>query len=298
MNSEWDGKSKGSVIGYKLFVFFIKYLGLDFAYFILVFVVLYYLFFSYKTTKAIYYYFRRRHKYSIIRSILSIYRNYYLLGQTIIDKIAISSGLSDNFMYDFKGEKEMIKEFEKGKGGVFLSSHIGNFGIAHKILKIKNSSLKINIVTLDNEDIFLKEYLNSIKKTVKINFIKISNDLSHIFKINNALSNNEWICITGDRFTNQGGFMESKLLDEYAKFPSGIFELASRLKVPVIFVNILKESRKKYTAYAKIAKFENRKSKYLLDLYTTNIEFILKKYPLQWFNYFDFWGEINKNEKI
>ena len=296
MKIEWKGKSKGSVIGYKIFVFFIQTFGINSAYFLLYFVAFYYFLFSLKTNKSIYYYFKKRHKFSKIESIVSIYKNYYILGQTLIDKIAISTGLNNRFIFNFNGLDDVNEAFKHKKGGIFITSHVGNFEIGTQFFKIRNSSLKINIITVDNENKLLKQYLNSINKIVNINFIEIKDDLTHLFKINNALSNNEWICITGDRLMKGSKFMESDLLNKNAKFPSGIFELASRLKSPVLFVYTIKKSKTEYLGYAKIARFKYKQSKYLLDLYINNLEWILKKYPLQWFNYFDFWNDLNRNE--
>ena len=294
MKIEWEGKSKGSVSGYKIFVFFIKNFNINSAYFLLYFVAFYYCLFSVKTNKAMYCYFKKRHKLSKIKSIVSIYKNYYVLGQTLIDKIAISSGLGNKFVFNFTGLDDVNEAFKDKKGGVFITSHVGNFEIGTQFFKIRNPSFKINIITFNNENKLLKQYLDSINKLVNINFIEIKDELSHLVKINNALANNEWICITGDRYLQGSKLMESDLLNKKAKFPSGVFELASRLKVPVLFVYSIKTSKTEYLGYAKIAKFKYKESKKLLDLYTNNLEWILKKHPLQWFNYFDFWEDLNR----
>ena len=42
--------------------------------------------------------------------------------------------------------------------------------------------------------------------------------------------------------------------------------------------------------FALTADFKFRDEKALLKLYVENLEGMLKKYPLQWFNYFDFWN--------
>ena len=44
--SRWDGKTKGSLTGYKIFLFFIKTLGLGFAYGLLRVVTYYYYLFA------------------------------------------------------------------------------------------------------------------------------------------------------------------------------------------------------------------------------------------------------------
>ena len=100
--AQWDGKSRGAVIGYKIFVFFIQNIGLRSAYFVLYFVSFYFLLFSYKGTKANFYYFHNRLGFSKIKSVFKVYRSYYIFGQTIIDKIAISSGLRNKFTYELE----------------------------------------------------------------------------------------------------------------------------------------------------------------------------------------------------
>ena len=87
MAAEWQGKSRGTVFGYKIFVFCMKTFGIGSAYFILYFVALYFCFFAGDSTKASYYYFRKRRKNSKTQSFLNIYKSYYVFGQTIIDKI-------------------------------------------------------------------------------------------------------------------------------------------------------------------------------------------------------------------
>lgn len=45
---KWDGKSRGNVVGYKIFVFIMKKLGLSPAYFLLIFIAGYYFIFTKK----------------------------------------------------------------------------------------------------------------------------------------------------------------------------------------------------------------------------------------------------------
>ncbi len=94
---------------------------------------------------------------------------------------------------------------------------------------------------MDNERNEIKEYLESVTGKPNTKFIYIKEDMSHIFDINNALSNNELVCFTGDRYFENSKCLEAELLGEKAKFPAGVFAIASRLKVPVAFVYVMKE---------------------------------------------------------
>lgn len=289
---KWQGKSKGTVLGYRIFIFFMKNLGVRSAYFILYFVALYYLFFSVYGTKSSYYYFRKRLGYPKLKSILSVYKSYYKFGQTIIDKVAISSGLRNKFTYEFDGIDKLRQLLKNGKGGVLISAHVGNFEIAEFFFREVDVNSKINIVTVDNERNEIKSYLESITKKSNSKFIFIKDDLSHIFDINTALSNNELVCFTGDRYFENTKYLSSKLLGKNAKFPAGPFAIASRLRVPVAFVYVMKETNKHYHLYTRLATAKQRDDKELLENYVTSIEKILAKYPLQWFNYFDFWDDL------
>src|SRR5690606_36076829 len=126
-------------------------LGIRPAYFLLCFVALYFCFFSWKGTRSIYYYFRRRRGFPILKSIFSIYRSYYTFGQTIIDKVAISSGLRDKFSYDFDGVDKLNQVLAEKKGGLLISAHVGNFEIAQFFLNELEEDAPINLLTTDME---------------------------------------------------------------------------------------------------------------------------------------------------
>ncbi|WP_291864505.1 lipid A biosynthesis acyltransferase [Maribacter sp.] len=290
MAKKWEGKSKGTVLGYKIFVFFIKFLGLSSAYFILNFVVLYYFFFSKKGTLASYDYFKNRLKYSKLKSVRSILKNTYVFGQTIIDKIAISSGLRDKFTYAFNGEENITDLLRKKQGGILISAHVGNFEIADFFFDEIDHASQIHLVTTDSEHEQIKSYLESVTRKSKIKFILVNEDLRHIFEIKAALDKGGLVCFTGDRYFEGNKTLTQKLLGEEAEFPAGPFLMASRLNVPVLFVYVMKETNKHYHLYARRAKAKNRDAQGLLQEYTESVEWMLGKYPLQWFNYFKFWN--------
>lgn len=292
--SQWDGKSKGTLLGYKIFVFCIKKLGIRAAYSVLVFVAFYYFLFEKKSNWATLYYLRNRLKYPYWKSVVMLYRSYFTFGQTIIDKMAISAGLRDRFTYEFDGIDTLRDLLAQKKGGVLISAHVGNFEIAEHFFADIDFECQINLVTTDMEHSIIKEYLESVSQKSSIKFIIVSDDMSHIFEINNALSNNELICFTGDRYFEGTKFMTESLLDEAAHFPAGPFLIASRLKVPVVFVYVMKEPKLHYHLYARMADVAQRDEKALLKAYTQSVESMLKRYPLQWFNYFLFWQKSEK----
>ncbi len=290
--SQWDGKSKGTVLGYKIFVFLIQKAGVKSAYVLLYLVASYYFLFLKKSNKAISYYFKERLKYSPLKSKKMVFKSYYTFGQTIIDKIAISAGMRNKFTYEFDGIDILKNLLAEKKGGVLISAHIGNFEIAEHFLGDIDVNFQINLVTTDLEHSAIKNYLESVTQKPTVKFIIIREDLSHIFEINAALANNELICFTGDRYFEGTKSLSEKIFGEEAHFPAGPFLIASRLKVPVVFVYVMKEPNLHYHLYAREAVVKHRDEKGLLKSYVESVESMLQKYPLQWFNYFDFWNQL------
>lgn len=287
--ADWKGKSRGTVSGYKIFIFLIKKAGIRSAYTLLIFVSAYFFFFTPRQTWIIFDYFRKKRKKSFLRSLLNTYKNYYVFGQTLIDRVAITSGLSHKYTYEFDGI-ELIHELSRqNSAGVLISAHVGNFELAPYFME--DFQKKIHLVTTDEESRAIKSYLTSIMSQPKTEFILVKEDLGHIFEINQVIEEKELICFTGDRFKGNTKTLTGQFLGFPAEFPAGPFLLSSRLDAPVLFVYVMREKGRHYHLYAKTATFKSRDSKAIFEAYLKSMEEILDKYPLQWFNYYKFWKD-------
>ena len=289
---QWEGRSSGSRFGYSIFVFILKRLGVLPAYFVLRFVALYYLLFSYKSSKALWKYFHRIQSYGVLRSLWSMYQNYYLFGQTIIDKVVVMSGMPNPFTYEFGGEQNLVQMAEGGQGGLLISAHIGNYEIAGHFLK--RLQTPVNLVMYDGEQEQIKAYLEKVAGKRNMKLILIKNDISHIYEINEALKNNELVCMHADRFIEGNKTVTRSLLGHPAPFPLGPFVLATTFKVPVSFVFAFKENSKHYHLYSSPLKTydtgnKSEQANAMLSDYVNAMHEKINQYPLQWYNYYDFW---------
>jgi predicted LPLAT superfamily acyltransferase len=291
--SAWHGKSKGTPLGYRIFVWILKTFGVLPAYFLLRFVVLYYFFFSFKASRQIYLLYRQKLGYSRVSSIIKVYKNYFLLGQGIIDKVVLMSGIKNDFTFEFDGEENLRKIAAMKQGGILLSAHIGNWDVAGHLFK--RLETPINIVLYDGEDEQIKQYLEGVTGKRNVNIIVIKEDLSHIYAISDAFSKNELVCMHADRFLEGNKTITSNFLGSPARFPLGPFLLASTFKVPVSFVFAVKESKLHYHLFAsEIKDYSPNVRKELIQQmlidYTEAMETKVKQYPEQWFNYYNFWN--------
>lgn len=293
--STWDGKTRGGLTGYRIFVSILKTAGLKPAYFLLRFVAFYYFLFSRSSNRHVKYYFSEVLGYGKWKTIQSVYHNYFLLGQVLIDKVAVMSGMGKHFTYEWDGEEHLLNMDE---GGLLISAHIGSWEIAGNFLYRVNK--RFNIVMYDEEHQKVKDYLEEVMVEKNLHVIPIRDDLSHILAIKKALENKELVAIHADRFVEGSKTISYPLLGKEALFPEGPFYLAARFRSAVSYVFAVKETSRHYHFFATQArKYEHAparaiKDEHLLTIikdYICEMERILDSYPLQWFNYHRFWND-------
>ncbi len=240
----WEGKTKGSLFGHKFFVFTIKIWGLGTAYFVLLFVSLWFVIFSRKGAKAQFYFFRKRLRYSFSMSIISVFRNHYVFGQILIDKIAILSGLHEKFTVKHTNSQVIELMIKNKTGGILINAHAGSWEAAGQLLERYKG--EIYVLMLDNEHKKIKKYLSDVTGKQKIEIITIKDDGTHIIKIKNVLEKKGILAMHGDRFIDGASTIEHEFFGKKAKFPSGPFHLAAKYGVPFSFASAFREPGKHY----------------------------------------------------
>jgi predicted LPLAT superfamily acyltransferase len=125
--------------------------------------------------------------------------------------------------------------------------------------------------------------------------IPTSDDMSHIFEMNNALADGQIVSIPADRIFGSSRSVECQLLGAKANLPLGPFALATQREVNTIAIFVMKEAAYRYTVYIRSVEADpklkrNERTAALAQSFATELETILKKYPEQWYNYFEFWG--------
>jgi predicted LPLAT superfamily acyltransferase len=293
--ASWKGQSRGNLLGYKIFVTLLKNFGLKPAYFILRFVALYFFIFSPASFRNIYQVYHHRLKFGFFKSVLFVYRNYFIFGQVLLDKTATLAGFRSKFTFDFDGEQYLREMAEGNSGCLLISAHLGNFEMAGHMLE--RLEARVNIIMLDAEYQRIKNYLSSITQK-SFHVIAIRADNAHVFEINTALENKEILCIHGDRFLEGSKTLEIEFLGEKARFPTGPFYLAMKYGIPVSFVFAMKEGKSHYHFYATPPKHYQQQGnqarrdemlKTIIRDYISQVEQKLRQFPDQWFNYYNFW---------
>ncbi len=288
---DWNGKSRGGRFGYQFFVYTIRLLGIRCAYCFLAFIVLYFIPFAPKATKSIWRYNRQKRGLGILASLKELYCHYYVFGQTLIDKVAMRGGLAKKYRYEFDNYSRFLEILNGNQGVVMIGAHIGCWeagaGFFGKYGK------KINIVMVDAEHRQIKEVLEeNANEGNNYNIIALNqNIIDAMLQMKVALNKGEYICFNGDRYLDKGNTVAVDFLGSKALFPRGLFQIAVKCRVPVVFYYSMRESDCTYRFIFEEPNLQNRiTAENLLGQYSKSLEKIVAKYPRQWFNFYDFWN--------
>lgn len=297
MAQKWSGKSRGSPLGYRIFIFLLKHVHIRFAYFIAWFVAAYFYLFTDK--KHIRQFYTNWQTKFGSKPKIAVFRNYFMFAKTLLDKVALMAGFNNRFTFEFEGESHLHQLATSGKGGIILGAHSGNWEVAGQLLK--RIDCPINVLMFEAEHAQIKQVLDNTfqERNFKVILIRDS-DFSHIYEVNNALKKGELIAMHGDRFLPGSKITDCRFLGKPAPFPLGPYYIASSMKVKVCFVSTMKESNSKYHFFAteptyilegKYSRKELGKAvQNMAGKYANNLENTIRKYPYQWYNYHNFWN--------
>lgn len=242
--------------------------------------------------RAIYSYFRRRWGYGPLRAAWMTVCNHCAFSQVVIDRFAMYAGR--RFHIDIDGYGHFLRLASRPEGFVQLSSHIGNYEIAGYSLAVETK--RFNALVFGGEKASVMANRNRMFSGNNIRMIPMSADMSHMFMMDAALADGEILSMPADRIFGSQKYYEMDFLGAPARFPQGAFQLAAVRRVPVLFVAVMKQT---LTSYRIIVReipspaegTAKERARALAEAYVAELEDVVRQYPTQWYNYFDFWAQ-------
>ena len=243
----------------------------------------------------VYLYFRRHLGMSRLQAAWNDYRGYCLYGKMLIDKFAMYAGRR----FDIKIEGgDNFNRLASGKDGFeILSSHIGCYEMAG--YSLCSDHKPFNALVFSGEKATVMENRLRMFSSNHIKMIPVKSDMSHLFHINSAFGNGEIVSLPADRLFGSTKHFSLSFLGAQARFPAGPFILAAMHGVEVIAVNVMKTGVREYTVYVTPLNrdqgaSQKEQARQLAANYVKELEKMVRRYPRQWFNYYDFWQDGHK----
>lgn len=289
-HAEWKGTTGGMPWMQRSLVWMLATIDQRILYGVLLFVVPFYMIFSHMGYISQYHFFRERFGESCIRAFFHVYVNHFKFGQIIIDRFAVYGGRK--FKLEFDGYDLWTEVARQDDGFVQVSSHIGNYELAGYSLKSQNKAFNALVFLGETETVMKNR--NKVFAPNNIKMVPVMPDMSHIFELNTALSNGEIVSMPGDRIFGSQKSVTHEFLGKEAKFPVGPFSLAATRGCRMLSVFCMKKDWQTY--YIRVRELpmgdSGKRSDQINSLSTafvSELEKIVREYPTEWFNYYDFW---------
>jgi predicted LPLAT superfamily acyltransferase len=229
-----------------------------------------------------------------------VWRHYRAFGRSILDRIEIWLGQQSAFHLEFEGRHHLLALVNARRGALLLGSHLGSFDVLR--LLARRNGIAVNVLMYTRHAARINAFFRELSPDASLRVIELDpNTVEAVFEIRRRIHAGEFVAILADRPApgGHGRSIRVPFLGAAAPFPEGCFELASVLGCPVLSVTALRHGPRHYVAYgallsegAFVPRAERPERTRALALrYAEVLEHHCRAFPLQWFNFVDFWEE-------
>lgn len=294
-HTQWKGTTHGTPWMQRTLVRALAWLPLPFVYCGMGVVILFYMLFNRQGYLSQYHFFRRRFRHSPLRSFVDVYGNHFRFGQVILDRFAFYGG--KRFHLILEGNERFMALTHEPGGFMQVGSHVGNFELAGYMLTQDRKT--INALVFGGETGTVMENRVRVFENQNLRLILTDGSMDHVFEMNRALAEGEIVSMHGDRVFGSQKTLRCQVLGAEAQLPMGPFILAASREVPMLCTFVMKESLRTYHVYVQELKIDASlqdkaprvRAAALAQAFADRLTDIVRRYPHQWFNYYDFWNE-------
>ena len=291
-HQQWQGRTDGNRWMQRSLIAGFKIIPLRVYYAIVAVVVVFYMIFNHSAYLATYRFFRKRMGYGKLKSFIHVYRNQYNFGKVVIDRFACYADIRFKIVVD--GQHIIDRLTTAKEGFLQLGAHVGNIEIAGYMTTSKDKHL--NVLAYAGETQTVMENRKKIFSHRGVTVVPVAAALSHIFILNDALSRREVVGISADRMFGSSKAQRCSFFGEEVRFPTGLFLMAVQREVAAVSFFVMKQDVHTYKVYVRILEVDRNASKreqlqQLAQSFASNLEDIVRLYPTQWYNYYDFWNQ-------
>ena len=274
----------------KALIVLFKVVPLEVIYAVMALVVPFYMLFNHKGYLAMYHFFRLRLGKGWLGAVGHVYLNHFRFGEVVLDRFATYAGV--RFQLSIDGNEHYLRLKEGEKGFMMLSSHVGNYEQAGYVLKSDRKSFNALVYPGESATVMngrQRQFVDS-----NIHMIAVQADMSHLFLLNSILDEGNIVSMPVDRCFGSAKSVGCRFFGAEAQFPLGPFATAVQKEVPALAVMVMKEGTRRYRAFVRPLECDTtlprrQQMAALAQSFATTLEEIVRRYPHQWYNYYEFW---------
>ncbi len=296
MKQQWlDRPEAGSAFGYRLMATFARLCGRKAARLVLFPITVFFLLRRGPERRAA----RKYLELALGRkpTLLDIAKQFYCFAAVILDRLFLLSESFKRFDIQVHGLDELRAQWAKQQGVLVFGSHLGSFD-ALRVLGTIRKDVKVRVVLDTEQNPALTRFLNTFNPELARSIINARQDGTvTALAIKEALDEASLVTLLVDRARPGNQVTLVDFLGKQAPFPTGPWQIAAALKVPVVLCFGLYKGGNRYElhfeVFAETLRVErtDREASLnaILQRYADRLAHYARGAPYNWFNFYDFW---------
>lgn len=290
----WRQKERSHPIMIWLIIRLTRYIGAWFGRALLWPIASWYWLFSPRARKASQQFLRRAN----VPGARNSWAHIHCFASTLLDRVLMVVGGQQRMIIELEGEHVVLPHVTAQRGVIMLLSHLGSFEMARLRGASLGRPLKVLMDRKQGEKMMAA--LEAINPDIANSIIDTGvSDTDRVLRVKEALDEGYIVCMMADRGYDGATMVPVDFLGEKTALPMAPFVLASVLKVPLILGFGLREGRGQYRivfeSLAAEINLPRRQRKQAgaqyAQQYADRLAYWAKRYPYNWFNFFDYWAQ-------
>jgi len=227
-----------------------------------------------------------------------VLRHFASFAESILDKMLLWGGLFDFSRVRVTGAEPLWQRIRERKGALLVCAHLGNLDLC-RALSLRTPGLKITVLVHTRHAQAFNAMLARLDPRSALNLMQVTDMTPAMaMQLSERIEQGEFVVIAGDRVpvSNSPRIALAPFLGQNAAFPVGPYVMAAVLGCPLYTMFATRQTdgyELQFERLREVVTLPRRgREGALAELagdYAHRLEHHVRRAPLEWFNFYDFW---------
>ncbi|WP_137174323.1 acyltransferase [Massilia sp. HP4] len=229
-----------------------------------------------------------------------VLRHFGAFAEAILDKMLLWGGLFDFSRVSLHGAEPLLEMIETRRGALLVCAHLGNLDLC-RALSLRTPGLKVTVLVHTRHAQAFNAMLARLDPRSQLNLMQVTEMTPAMaMQLSERIEGGEFVVIAGDRVPVSAAprVAMAPFLGRQAAFPIGPYVMASVLGCPIYTMFAVRQGARHELHFECLRERVNlpraARERALGELaadYAARLERHVRRAPLEWFNFYDFWQQ-------